>query len=166
MSIDIEQYIKCILRPTLEDIDMYSVNSEILLLGTFAQESQAGTFVTQIGGGPGLGFYQEERNSFIDIVNNYLKFRPTLVDKICSYLGYTYFPEAEHLMHDLKLQVIIARLHYKRVPYPLPEPEDLEGMAKYWKLHYNSLKGKGTEVEFLENFNRLIAHDYRRITHR
>lgn len=164
--IDIEQYTKCILRPTLKDIEMYSPSSEVLLLGTFAQESQAGTFMKQIGGGPGLGFYQEERNSFIDVVNNYLKFRTALVQKICDYLGYTYFPEADHLMHDLKLQVIIARIHYKRVPYPLPEPDDIEGMAKYWKLHYNSLKGKGTEVQFIENYNRYIENEYRRFNHR
>jgi len=29
-------------------------------------------------------------------------------------------------------------------------------MARYWKKHYNTRLGKGSEMEFIENFTRYV----------
>ena len=44
----------------------------------------------------------------------------------------------------------IARLIYWRVPRPLPAASDLEGLAAYWKAHYNTAAGRGTVEHFLK----------------
>ena len=42
----------------------------------------------------------------------------------------------------------MARLHYRRVPKPLPRT--IEEQAVYWKSFYNTSKGRGTTEKFLE----------------
>ena len=36
----------------------------------------------------------------------------------------------------------VARLIYWRVPRPLPAASDLDGLAAYWKTHYNTAAGE------------------------
>jgi hypothetical protein len=33
---------------------------------------------------------------------------------------------------------------------------DIAGMARYWKRYYNTVHGKGTEAEFIKNYEELI----------
>jgi len=51
----------------------------------------------------------------------------------------------------------MCRLHYRRVNAPLPKANDIQGMADYWKAHYNTVKGKGTPSEFVTHYNQYIA---------
>jgi len=44
-------------------------------------------------------------------------------------------------------------LHYRRVPAALPKVDNLSHQAKYWKAHYNTVKGKGTIKHFMEANN-------------
>jgi hypothetical protein len=44
----------------------------------------------------------------------------------------------------------MARTHYLRCPGPIPHT--IEGQAAYWKLHYNTPLGKGTEEEYMMNY--------------
>lgn len=50
---------------------------------------------------------------------------------------------------------VLARLHYMRCPGAVPE--SIEGQAAYWKKWYNTPSGKGTEMQFIENWNRYCA---------
>lgn len=37
----------------------------------------------------------------------------------------------------------------------LPETDDVEGLGRYWKCHYNTAAGAGRPEDFLEAFARL-----------
>ena len=51
------------------------------------------------------------------------------------------------------LACLFARLHYLRVPDPLPvEPLS---QARYWEQHYNTAWGKGTVQQYMRNWNTL-----------
>ena len=44
----------------------------------------------------------------------------------------------------------VARLIYWRVPRPLPAANNLDGLAAYWKTHYNTRLGDGREPKFVQ----------------
>jgi hypothetical protein len=144
MSINTTQ-LKRLIWNTLDDLeactgipsDDRAVN---LLLLTAAQESHMGTYIEQVGG-PALGIFQMEPNTHDDIYANFVKYKDTLGD----YLKYTFKDcTAERLRYDLRYQIVMARLHYYRVPEALPDADDDWGLAHYWKDHYNTHLGAGT----------------------
>jgi len=132
---------------------MNSPTAVNLLLGTAAQESNMGYYRRQIGGGPAVGIFQMEPNTLCDIWTNYLRYRPVL-DRRMGRLVDDFSPEG--LVTSDRYAVIMARLHYRRVKEPFPEPNDIKGLAHYWKDHYNTKKGKGTVEEFIENYKRYV----------
>lgn len=145
---------RALVEETLKEIGLYSKDAVNLLLGTAAQESRFGHFIVQMGGGPALGVFQMEPNTFRDIENNYLAYRDNLRSKIEGACG-DIKPEA--LVYNLKLAICFARIHYLRVPKPLPG--SIYGMAEYWKEFYNTRLGKGTEEEFITNYNNFILNE-------
>lgn len=55
------------------------------------------------------------------------------------------------LVHDFhRLACAFARMHYFRVPEPVPESD--AAMAAYYKAHYNTVKGSGSVGKYLEDF--------------
>lgn len=152
MAINTEQLKRYIIEPTLKDFNLYSPEAVNLLLGTAAQESHMGTYIHQING-PAQGIFQMEPNTELDIWDNYLHYRPELAQQIVALMG----GDTEGLIVNLAYQTIMARLHYLRVPEPLPDHRDVPAMAQYWKRYYNTPKGRGTEAEFIENYQRFIG---------
>jgi hypothetical protein len=126
-----------------------------LLLGTAAQESRFGTYLTQIKG-PALGVFQMEPATEVDIWNNWLAYRTKIENRVKAVTGVK-CPSRTHLHGNLLYQIVMARLHYLRCPEPLPAADDIPGMAAYWKQHYNTPLGRGTVEEFIENFNRYVG---------
>lgn len=53
---------------------------------------------------------------------------------------------------NLRFATAMARIHYWRVPEPLPDADDIDGLARYWKQHYNAPLGHGTAEQFAENY--------------
>ena len=47
----------------------------------------------------------------------------------------------------------MCRVHYYRAPTKLPEAEDLDGLAHYWKKYYNTELGAGKPEEFREVYS-------------
>lgn len=157
MSINCTQLKNEIIKPTLEHLGMYSESAVNLLLGTAAQESHMGKYIKQISGGPAVGIYQMEPATHDDIHTNYLSYRPGLEDKVFEFLGNAPSTLAQHLIGNLFYATAMARLHYLRVKEPLPKADDVEGLAEYWKDHYNTEAGKGTVEEFKENYARFCV---------
>lgn len=156
MSIEKSQLKEYVIRPTLESINMWSPEAEILLLGTAATESKMGHYLHQVSG-PALGIYQMEPATYYDIDENYLAHRMNFRKKILNAMGYAKFPHAINLIHDLKLSTIMTRLHYARYREPIPNAEDIEGMAIYWKKYYNTEKGKGDVSRFIDDFKSFVV---------
>lgn len=56
-----------------------------------------------------------------------------------------------------KIGCLFARLHYLRVPEPIPD--DLRSQGEYWKEFYNTFAGKGTVAEYMKNWYAFTTPD-------
>ena len=139
---------------TISDINLYSADAVCLLMGTCAQESHMGKYRRQIGGGPALGIFQMEPATFRDIIDNYLRYKPELQEKIKKTAGVDCF-DSNDLIDNDRLAICFARIHYLRIKEAIPS--NLAGWSWYWKKYYNTPLGKGTEEEFIRNFQQLCV---------
>jgi hypothetical protein len=145
-----QKQLRGVIKYCLDGIGLYSKEAENLLMGTAAQESRLGTYLRQLGGGPALGIMQMEPATFNDIKINYLSYRSQLVSKILGISGCLRLVP-EYMEWNIALSICMARIHYYRIPEPLPI--DIISMAHYWKKYYNTYLGSGTEKEFIDNYN-------------
>ena len=112
-------------------------------------------YIEQIGTGPAKSFWQVEPETAVDNCRNFISKRPELLQVCSDILGIDpyYFIDAQPDDWDWILRTNIAagilhcRIKYWRVPEPIEECE--EGLAKYWKQHYNTAEGAGTIEHFL-----------------
>lgn len=159
------QFLEWVIRPTLKRLDYGRNDSSVenLLLGTAIVESQGLSYLHQIGG-PALSLYQIEPATHDDIWDNFIAYREDLASKVRSFASQRWFTEDDEamdseLMTNLAYSTVIARVHYMRVPEPIPD--DLEGQAAYWKTYYN-ITGKGTPEHYLALFNKYYGPDLQR----
>lgn len=145
--------LKELIEETLKEIDLYSEHAVNLMLGTAAQESRMGMYIKQLGNGPALGIFQMEPNTFNDIVKNYIYYKKSITPKIKAACNIDFFT-SDLLRYNLKFAICLTRVHYLRVPKPLPT--DLAGYAKYYKEYYNTHLGKATEEEFIKNYKEYV----------
>ncbi len=147
-----------IIRPVLKHLDPvipFSYAAENLLMGTCAQESRMGQFLVQLGDGPAKGIFQMEPTTHDDIWENFLSYREShigLIQDLCV-VNNTIGSE---LTGNLYYACAMARVHYYRVPMALPLADNVEEIAHYWKLYYNTPEGKGTVAEFIHNYNKFV----------
>jgi hypothetical protein len=134
-----------IIIPVLKNADLYSESAVNLLLGTAAVESEMGLYLYQVGG-PAIGLYQIEPKTHMSILNNYVAYRPALIEKLNQYKVSK--NDAENLIGSVHYQTLIARFIYMTVKASLPHYDDVIGLANYWKDHYNTYLGKGTVEKF------------------
>lgn len=161
MSINKHQ-LRDIVEDTLLEIGFFSPSAVELVLGTIAVESRGGEYIKQIDG-PALGIVQMEPATHRDIWKNYLKYNNSLAMRILVASGLptplnldVYENEASLLLFNLKYAIAMCRVHYLRVPYALPDADDLQGLAHYWKTHYNTHLGAGTVQKFEEAYKELV----------
>lgn len=159
MSINKDQLRALIIRPTLQYLNLWSEAAENLLMGTAAQESQLGTYIHQLGNGPALGIYQMEPNTYDDIYINYLSFKYELGTKVGNLLVGLPFHrnDSEEVVGNLYYATAMCRIHYLRIPHPLPDADDLPGLAAYYKKYYNTPLGAATEQQFIDNYKKYVA---------
>lgn len=148
--LDPRQFTTHIIRPALEAIDLYSEAAAELLLGTAIQESRL-TYLKQIGGGPALGLFQMEPATHDDIWAKFLEYRIELRDKV---IGLVAVFGPDEMIWNLYYAAAMCRIHYYRVPEALPEAGDISRQAEYWKAHYNTPLGAGTEQEYMANWHK------------
>ena len=115
-------------------------------MGTALYESKL-TYLKQLGG-PALGVYQIEPDTLTDIYENYLFFRENMMMVMDELQGH--MEEEEAVVANLMYATAIARLIYYRSPMPLPDADDIEGLARMYKIVFNTVKGKGTEEGFIK----------------
>jgi len=147
-KIQLKHLIEC----TLKELGFYSINAFKLINGTIAHESQYARYIKQVRG-PALGIVQMEPPTHDDIVESYLHFKPELAMKVLEITGSNGFNSSQ-LEYNLKYAIAFCRLHYLRVPYPIPS--DIMDIAKYWKEHYNTYKGKGTVEQFINHYKKYV----------
>lgn len=135
-----------VIRPTLEYLELWSQAAENLLVGTHLQEAGDGALV-QIGGGPARGIYQIEPATRADVHTNFLASRLVLRLRTQTLMASHPSPD-EQLATNLSYATAIARLIYYRAPDPLPGPDDIDGLAAYYKRWYNTAGGAGSAANF------------------
>lgn len=149
-----------VVRPALKTIKLHSAAAEALVMGTIIQESLGGMYLRQLGNGPALGICQMEPDTYRDLWRNYLLFRPKLVNPLRALVHISIEnapPLAEQMIANMGYAVAMCRLHYLRVPQSLPDVNDIPAIAYYWKRFYNTPLGRGTELEFIANFERHLS---------
>ena len=162
---DPDQLRLLIVRPTLLVLGLHSAEAEELMLGTCAHESKGGTYLKQIGG-IALGAWQMEPATHNDIWKCYLPNQTFIVNKLIDYcklrdsLGRDALtglsrPDPDMMIHHLRYACAMARIHYHRKPEPIPK--DLDAQAVFWKLYYNTPKGKGTPEQYISDYNLFIG---------
>lgn len=144
-----------VIQPALEKVELYSPEAVTLILGTACVESQCGEFLRQYPNGPALGIFQIEPATYEDLMKNYLDFRPELKAKVMA-LYCEGLDAGQNLTCNLMFQAAVCRLIYLRVSEKIPN--NLAGMANYWKKYYNTSKGKGTPEKFITAFRQYVKN--------
>ena len=143
-----KKQIRDIIEWGLKEMGLHSKDAVDLVYKTGNAETGY-RHLKQMGGGPAIGFWQVEPATLIDIMDNYVKYRPKLEKRLIS-LGFDRRDIEVRVMSNIALQAVFCRLKYKRDKHALPLIGDLLGQAKYWKRVYNSHLGKGTIEHFME----------------
>jgi hypothetical protein len=144
-----------VIKPVLKDLGLWSVDAEKLILGTACAESGCGRFLHQIGG-PALGIYQMEPDTHNDIWDNFIEYRPELVKKLELMDASGHGSYEDQLPGNLYYATAMCRIHYLRVPAPIPD--SLPKQAAYWKNHYNTELGKGSTDDYMAAWYRYVGH--------
>lgn len=150
-----------IVRPVLKELDLWSEAAEELVMRTAAQESRLDA-LRQYGGGPALGLWQMEPATHRDIWVNWLRYKIPLASEIAMLVpGLIRMPDdievlagpsgTRQLVGNLPYAAAMCRIHYLRKPGAIPPATDVGGQAAYWKQHYNTVLGHGTEEQFVRS---------------
>ncbi|MQP67506.1 hypothetical protein GE253_19450 [Niveispirillum sp. SYP-B3756] len=133
-----------------------------LVVGTAAVESGFRAIDQHSGPGdrtwgPAYGFWQIEPATAEDIHNNYLHFRSGLDQRLQRLLAARPDRTAQ-LATNLSYAAALCRLIYwRQADCVLPQTVDPARFAALWKRFYNTPAGAGTEAQFLESWQRLVA---------
>ena len=94
----------------------------------------------QIGGGPGISFFQLEIGTVQDIWENFILYRKPYIEAMYK-LGLIEKELTFSVLTNIALAVAFCRIYYRRKPGAIPGT--MPGRAAYWKKWYNG-PGKGT----------------------
>lgn len=156
--INVQQLRELIIKPALQDLQMYSEDAEELLVFTCAVESMGGTFLKQING-PALGIYQMEPETYYDIRLHYLPHKQSLGIILYTQFGLATYPhfEEHRLVYDLRFATAMARIHYARIFEPLPSKSDtMYALYRYYKKYYNTSQGAAEPDQSIEKYRAYI----------
>lgn len=161
---DADQFLTCIIRPTLKIISKHAPlirndsSVENLLLGTAVHESGGLRWIKQLGGGDARSFYQIEEDTHEWMWDEYLARRTDLGDILKS-LAPKNFTDSNELLndalYDMRYSTAVARIRY--IPIRERIPDTVGGQAMYWKKWWNTHVGKGTETEYMANWYRYVS---------
>lgn len=154
LSKDIREFI---IKPALQEINLYCQASEILVYGTGMCETGY-KYLVEIGNphNGGLSPWQEQPSDYTDAYH-WLHFdlNKVLLESIVKANYYTSLPQdPKVLIYNLKLAAMLCRVHYTRTNEPLPAIEP-QAMAEYHKRHYNQ-GGKADVTTNAEIFRDII----------
>ncbi len=146
-----------VVRETLLLLGECSPAAENLLLGTAAQESGMGS---NMKAGRRLGLYHITPAAHRSVWDKYLIHSPDMASKvrgIASQKGFLQNPHGE-LMTNLKYATAIAWMVYKRAGKPLPEADDINGLATFWHRHFHPRPLADINV-FINNYHKWITRE-------
>lgn len=148
-----------IIKPTLKAAQLWSESAEILVYGTGYVESNY-IYEEQIGhpANGGIGYWQDEPSDYQDLCKwlNYYQ-NDILLDRVLNAAECDKLPsDIKVLESNIKLALLICRLHYYRVKQALPAANSAHDMAQYHKTWYNSSLGAANVDKNTKVFQRII----------
>ena len=145
-----------ILRPTLKDMGRKYADEAAgnLVMGTIAKESEF-RYIRQMNG-PALGLIQMEPATLTDLYDNYLFSRFAEAMAVDQWLA-PKPSQKDQLQSNLRYMVAVCRMQYWRQPFTMPEADDIPALARIWKRYWNTVRGRGTEAQFIANYERLVS---------
>lgn len=172
---DIYQLSKFIVYPVLMSLEEFTPDALRLVVGTAGKESSGGNFIAQTTFNSslnvasnchtpvlpgGIGPFQNEAHTHDSLMENYIKYRPDLVEKMETFLGpqNTWF--AMRCLYDWNYATAICRLRYEDAPGSIPST--IEDMAEYWKKYYNTKTQVNDQNSFVLAYNTLCEKDVER----
>ena len=93
----------------------------------------------------GMGITQFDKLPFDDVKNRSMKLKEKIKKELHVDISLVNWDD---LRYNQFLALLFTRLHYWLKGDPIPAT--IEERAKYWKLHYNTVQGKGTPEHYLE----------------
>lgn len=155
--LDIKDVRQLLVRPVLKSCGLHSRAAENLMIGTGLVESQFKYLIQKKG--VALSFFQIEPKTFTWLIVK-LSNDKNIMQKVLRLLGMATLPtNANQLINNLALSCIIARLKYWYNPAPLPDADNLEDLARYWAMHYNTLNKETDIKRFIDLYDRYGQHN-------
>jgi len=160
MSLSPDHLRQLVVRPALVQLDLWSRAAENLVMGTAAQESGM-RYLKQLGG-PAIGLWQMEPATYNDIWERWLSKNPAIEERVLQLVSFknaikSRTPAVTEMYGNLPYAAAMCRIFYRRIPAPLPAADDVEGLADYWKQHYNSILGAGKPEQFVRNYQSTLT---------
>lgn len=155
--LDIKDVRQLLVRPVLQYCGLHSRSAENLLIGTGLVESQFQYLIQK--NGIALGLFQIEPNTFSWLIAK-LSTDKKLMLRVLQLLGMATLPvNHNQLINNFALSCIIARLKYWYDPTPLPDADNIEGLARYWSRIYNSKNDEKSIQRFIDLYDRYGQHN-------
>lgn len=127
-------------------LDQYGLpksEAAIRLLCMIAAHESGGFLYSKQVRGPALSFFQLEPASYTDVCAYAMR---------KGYLKGEIPGPVERIIFDPTFAAAIARIFILRIPEPLPDPDNLRGLARYAKKYWNTNLGKATPGMYLEAY--------------
>lgn len=143
-----------IVIPTLKYLDPvipYSDAAVELLLMTAAHESSGCKYLHQVNG-PALGIYQMEPSTEASLHRHFLQYRRKLDAKVMGLIVKEDGVRIPLTVCNLSYATAMARVLYYSSPEALPS--GYSGMSRYAKQYWNTFKGKATEDDYFNAYNK------------
>ncbi len=149
-----------IIKPTLDELAkaeprIRSKAAVALLLGTALCESELKFLRQRVDGGFGraLSFFQVEPATHKDVKRYLNERRPDLAKRVFG-RSTVLDPDDFELATNFPYATAIARIKFWMDPEPLPQADDIEGLAAIYKRVWNTELGKATPQRFIEFYQR------------
>lgn len=150
MGIDPEHLTNSVIVPTLHFLgDRFSSPAAVnLMLGTAMVESRL-QWLVQLREGPARGLWQMEPATHMDHLAWLSACSDSELRGAVAELKFPGMSPTQQLAGNLYYACAMCRVHYRRVADPLPSPDDVSGMAVYWKRFYNTRLGSGDVHDYI-----------------
>lgn len=150
------QFKDLIVIPTLERIGLSSPAAINLVCGTALVESNLES-ISQIPSGIAKGLFQIENATYLDLLHR-LSEKKALQNSVLNALHFVSFPlSADYLIGNIYAGVIFCRLKYYFNPEPLPEADNISGLADFWSRIYNTRNSMIDKTRFIGRYEAVFG---------
>lgn len=158
MGISASELQRHIIQPTLTHMGVHCQSAINLMMGTAAIQSSFGAHLMQQ---QGLGLYCMTQKMHCDIWDNYLAFDEDLASSIRGLASQHEFLREPHseLIGNFPYATAIAWLVYQQADIVLPDPEDIEGLARCWARHFAGKRDEISIARFIESYYKHELHN-------